>query len=173
MDFSHNSVIDRLVSDPRHRNLGIEATLRGHVPRGAAEPATEGRRAMGAAARYAERIGKFEEDGRPLPRLRHHALWMLHNCVAHPLLAATGRNVPTLAIKFHELTSLWLNHVGAVVRPSGRRRVTSSPVPKVKKTGFWLLHNIVAHAAIGLLPCKATFDLHDWTARAMNVPGWV
>ena len=173
MDFRHDSVVERLMSGPRPRNLGIEAALRGHARPVDTTPTPEARRSMGAAARYTERIGRFERDGRPLPRLRHHGLWMLHNCVAHPFLAAAGQHVPPLAIEFHELTSLWLNHVDAVVRPSGRHRVISSPVPEVKKTGLWMLHNIVAHAAIGLLPCKATFGLHDWSARAMNVPGWV
>jgi hypothetical protein len=192
----------------------------------------------GARKRYVARIGKFIEDGRPLPRLRHHALWMLHNCVAHPLLAAAGTDVPLLAVEFHELTSQWLNRqpyerrptpadffpsakpkaraasasstdrgvaphefawagsLGRVERsgpgpveplcdvcflpedqhpPSNRprRRTLSVRPPKVRNGALWALHNVVAHLAIGLVPCKTTFDLHDWSARVMDVPGWV
>jgi hypothetical protein len=63
MDFRHDSVIDRLVSDPRPRNLGIEAALRGHVRPVDAKPIPEARRSMGAAARYTERVAMFEKDG--------------------------------------------------------------------------------------------------------------
>jgi len=125
------------------------------------------------------RIGKFEKDGRPVPRLRHHALWLLHNCVAHPLLAVMGKNVSPVAVEFHELTSQWLNHKTNPRWPSPPfekaryRYVVEFQMPEVKKTGFWVLHNVVAHTAIGLLPCRATFDLHDWTAKKMEVPHWV
>lgn len=41
-------------------------------------------------------------------------------------------------------------------------------VPWVKYRLWWLLHNTIAHTAIGLSPCRATFDFHDYTARKMH-----
>ena len=168
----------------RTRNLGIEAGLRGHSRAPSVAPPHKPPRSsesnVGAQARYSARLRRFVEDGRPLPKLRHHALWMLHNCVAHPLLAAAGKAVSPLAVEFHELTSLWLDHQrlgrqGISEGPNGpgRSRVLSFRLPEVRESGPWMLHNIAAHVAIGLLPCKATFDLHDWSARVMGVPGWV
>jgi hypothetical protein len=130
----------------------------------------------GAQERYVERIRRFRKDGRSWPRLRHHALWLLHNCVAHPLLAVRGRHVPLLAVELHELTSQWLNHEDATffkVSSPWIHRSLEPTVPKVERTGMWTVHNVLAHMAIGLLPCKRTFSWHDRSARAMNVPGWV
>jgi hypothetical protein len=139
------------------RNLGIEAGIADEQG--------------GSAERYRARIPKFEDDGKPLPKLRHHALWMLHNLVAHPVLGV----LPTEpAIEFHELTSMWLNHVAPPVvgeRTFFRNIRGSKPV--IERPALWALHNLVGHVAIGLLPCKATFKLHDWTAKLMRVPGWV
>jgi len=133
----------------------------------------------GAEKRFDERIGLFVKDGDPMPRVRHHMLWLLHNCVAHPLLAVAGKNVPPLAVEFHELTSLWLNHKpfgSGPVLPGEKqkfRHVVEFTMPKVERPFVWALHNLVAHTMIGLAPCKATFKFHDWTARLMDVPGWV
>lgn len=41
-------------------------------------------------------------------------------------------------------------------------------LPRVQHHFWWLLHNLVAHPAIGLVPVKATFDFHDWTSRKLN-----
>ena len=134
---------------------------------------------QGAQARYTARIEQFEKDGRPLPRLRHRALWLLHNCIAHPLLALAGERVATVAVEFHELTSQWLNHREPGTRPTRPRepiiqaRVIQFEMPKVENPGMWMLHNLVSHPAIGLWPSKVTFDLHDWTAKLMDVPNWV
>lgn len=121
--------------------------------------------ASASEARYKLRLAKFRGDGRRWPRLRHHALWLLHNCVAHPLLALTTSDP---AIELHELTSQWLNH-------EDRKNVRVIRVlrPKVQTRGAWILHNLVAHVAIGTLPCTATFRFHDKTAQQMGVPGWV
>jgi len=125
----------------------------------------------GSEFRYLERIRKFEEDGKPLPHLRHAALWFVHNVVAHPLLALSPSEP---AVEFHELTSHWLNHVApARVSPRHTARILHAEMPKVSKKPLWVLHNAISHVAIGVFPCKTTFDLHDWTARLMNVPGWM
>ena len=147
------------------RNLGIEAGLGHDVTE---KPKGKG----GSAERYRVRLPKFEVDGRPLPRLRHHALWLLHNCVAHPVLALSP-SVP--AIEFHELTSAWLNHVAPLTGPSGSlfMRTVKVRKPEIEKPVRWAVHNLLSHVAIGLLPCEATFKLHDVTASWMAVKGWV
>jgi hypothetical protein len=138
---------------------------------------TEAGRSAGSARRYVARRDLFNHDGDPLPRARHHILWILHNCVAHPLLAF-GATQP--AVEFHELTSQWLNAkppAQGAVRPNRplptTTRVLQTRIPEVTKPFAWVLHNVVAHTAIGLAPCKATFAFHDWSAKKMNVPGWV
>lgn len=40
--------------------------------------------------------------------------------------------------------------------------------PVYKHHAWWLVHNCVAHPLIGFLPCKATFDFHDWTYKKIN-----
>lgn len=116
----------------------------------------------GAADRYTARIGLFERDGRPRPRLRHAALWLLHNCVAHPLLAVA----PGIVTRdLHDLSSDWLNHQFS--------NGATAPVPKPGDRAWWFLHNAVAHPLIGVLPSKWTFAFHDESARRMKTRGWV
>lgn len=50
-----------------------------------------------------------------------------------------------------------------------RFRERVSPLPTLRHTGWWWLHNCVAHMAIGLAPCAATFRLHDWTSKRLNL----
>lgn len=125
--------------------------------------------AEGSLERFNIRRRYFQNDKRPYPELRHAALWFLHNCVAHPILAAS----PTvMAAEFHELTSQWLRHDEW---NAGKRtlRIRVPPDVPPERRAAWVLHNVVAHCAIGLVPCKATFDFHDKTAKAMDVEGWV
>lgn len=124
--------------------------------------------AEGAQERFNIRRRYFRNDKKPHPELRHAALWFLHNCVAHPILAVRPG---MLAAEFHELTSQWLQHRAW---DAGNRRLhVHKPEVTPAKRAAWVLHNLVAHVAIGLVPCKATFDFHDKTATAMNVDGWV
>lgn len=116
--------------------------------------------------RFAYRLSKFKADGLRWPRTRHWFYWSLHNLVAHPTLGLIPNRA---AIEFHELTSDWLNKRYEEI---GTDRVVAE-LPKIPSRSWWLLHNIVAHAAIGLLPCRPTFALHDWSAKKMGVPQWV
>lgn len=149
---------------PGRRNVGLEAGMRNTTK-------TQHEVPKGARERHQERIRKFVADGDPLPRLRHHAFWLLHNCVAHPVLGLTAKDP---AIEFHELTSAWLNHVApAVQRGPVMYRQFKATRPEIKNPLLWVLHNCVAHVAIGFVPSKATFAFHDWTAELMQVDGWV
>lgn len=40
--------------------------------------------------------------------------------------------------------------------------------PVYKHHVWWLIHNCVAHPLIGIVPCKKTFDFHDWTSKKIN-----
>ena len=40
-------------------------------------------------------------------------------------------------------------------------------VPVIRHRFLWILHNNVAHWAMGLFPCPTTFAFHDWTSRKM------
>ena len=46
---------------------------------------------------------------------------------------------------------------------------TNKSFPRTRHAFWWLLHNCVAHIAIGLVPVKASFALHDWTSKKLNL----
>ena len=128
--------------------------------------------------RYEARKRLFEDDGLPHPHLRHWALWVLHNAVVHPLL---GLRTSHATLQFHELTSQLLNHRHPGTHGTRANRIWHTTVtyrwprvdPSPKARFLWAFHNIVAHTAIGLVPCGSTFALHDLTAELMDVQGWV
>lgn len=89
------------------------------------------------------------------------AWWVVHNCIAHPLL---GLRVAKPTVWFHDWTSMRLNK---------RDHLRPSPMPEVSRGDLWAWHNIAGHLAIGLVPCPATFAFHDRTSSSMNVRHWV
>ncbi len=119
----------------------------------------------GAQKRFSERLIKFETDGKPNPELRHAALWLIHNCVAHPLLGLLPGQHTT---ELHELTSCWLNKF-----PVQDLDMVMAPTITDENRGWWLFHNLIAHVFIGVAPIQEAFDLHDWSATKMGVKGWV
>lgn len=42
--------------------------------------------------------------------------------------------------------------------------------PWVAHTFWWFVHNCIAHPLIGILPCRHTFDFHDWSSERMHRP---
>jgi len=113
-----------------------------------------------AGLRYYRRRKAFMTDGRPLGKARHHALWLLHNVVAHPLLGIAP-NEATVAL--HQITSAWLNKEPYVPRD----------VPEIPDLFAWRIHNIVAHVLIGVSPTIRAFNYHDLSAEDMGVKHWV
>lgn len=111
--------------------------------------------------RYLERQVAFARRFGVAGRLLHAGAWMLHNCVAHPLLGLLpGR----WTLRLHDRTADWLNLSPAPTR---------APAPQIGDRRAWVLHNCVAHPLMGLAPLGISFDLHDTTADDMDVPGWV
>lgn len=47
-------------------------------------------------------------------------------------------------------------------RKAGRR------FPVSQHYAWWIIHNCIAHLAIGLLPHRLTFQFHDWTSKKLN-----
>src|SRR5580698_6841115 len=41
-------------------------------------------------------------------------------------------------------------------------------VKRVPHTFWWLVHNNIAHALIGILPVRVTFKFHDWTSHKLH-----
>lgn len=41
-------------------------------------------------------------------------------------------------------------------------------LPFLRHYGWWLLHNIVAHVCLGLLPFGPFFRFHDWTSTKLG-----
>lgn len=76
--------------------------------------------------------------------------------------------------RFHKRQRVWQGFepfdpdmVSAAPNP---KTFTINPkeLPRVKHYIWWLIHNCVAHPAIGLVPVKVAFDFHDWTSRKLN-----
>lgn len=96
-------------------------------------------------------------------KLEHHVWWLLHNCVAHPILGIFPNTFKS--VDFHSLTSDWLNN--------NKIKRGYLSLPKITDQSCWVLHNVIAHTLIGIFPCRLTFEFHDKTAEKMNVKGWV
>jgi hypothetical protein len=54
----------------------------------------------GSEGRYHARIETFEEQQKPV--IKHHVWWLMHNCVAHPLM---GLMPVKVFFDFHDYTS--------------------------------------------------------------------
>ena len=109
---------------------------------------------------FARQLLFAEQHGR-LGRLIHILAWLLHNCIAHPILGL----IPCRAsVWLHDRTADWLN-----LSPTPTR----SALPQIPSYRAWLLHNCVAHPAMGLAPLRAAFTAHDHTAATMKVEGWL
>lgn len=138
-------------------SLAAELAKRTSVSRVAPERTSQGR--------YHQRIALWTAGRERLARvaasLEHRAWWLLHNLVAHPLLAVVQR---PRTVALHDWTSRRLN------RDDG---LAASTIPRPERRLWWILHNLVAHPAIGLVPCGITFRWHDITARRMRVAGWI
>ncbi len=116
---------------------------------------------MSSEDRYRFRKMHWAHSGKRLAQTRHHAWWVLHNVISHPLLGV----LPTSsAIWFHDWTSKHLN---------GRKLLRESPKPLINNRGAWVWHNVMGHLAIGLVPCELSFKFHDRSAEAMYESEWV
>ena len=40
--------------------------------------------------------------------------------------------------------------------------------PRLTHKLHWLLHNVIIHPLLGILPCKATIRFHDLSSKALN-----
>ncbi len=58
---------------------------------------------------------------------------------------------------------------GAELRFQKRiKEFKSEAKPIYKHHSWWFVHNCIAHPLIGVIPCKSTFDFHDWTSKKIN-----
>lgn len=57
-----------------------------------------------SSERFKSRIENYRQ--RDLPAWMHHAWWVLHNCVAHPMIGICPVEV---AFRFHDYTSRKIN----------------------------------------------------------------
>lgn len=115
----------------------------------------------GSQKRYWFRQLDWNDTGKSFPMVRHHFWWLLHNCVAHPLL---GIWVSKHTVWFHDWTSKHLNV---------RREIFQSPMPEIPDRWSWIYHNVVGHILIGLFPIENVFLYHDLTADDMGVEDWL
>ena len=69
---------------------------------------------------------------------------------------------------FDEPKAERLGSYGRFWERQDRFKKDGEPLPKLRHHAWWLLHNIAAHTAIGLVPTEATFQFHDWTSRRLN-----
>lgn len=114
-----------------------------------------------AAARFAERRRAMRACYGTMGEVVHLAAWLLHNCVAHPLL---GVLPCAWTIWLHDRTADWLN-----LSPVATR----SDAPVISSRMRWLVHNCIAHPVMGVAPGARAFARHEQTAERMGVEGWV
>lgn len=150
---------------PRHssKNANKSKTQRARVEalRAAREAAVVDA-AERAEDRYRHRAWRYQERyGVVAGPLLHRLAWLVHNCIAHPVL---GVAPSALAVKLHDKTADVLNLADAP---------TASPLPTVERPLSWLVHNCVAHPLIGLAPRPRWMAWHDTTADDMNERDWI
>ncbi len=114
-----------------------------------------------AASRFAERRHALRACYGWFGDVVHVASWLVHNCIAHPLL---GVAPCAWTVWLHDATADWLN-----LSPE----VTESNLPVIEDRWAWLVHNCIAHPWMGIAPGGRAFSRHDKTADAMGVDGWV
>lgn len=61
---------------------------------------------IGSYGRFKERIKKFKDKHTDFPRVRHGFWWVMHNCVAHPII---GVLPVKKSFDFHDFTSDKIN----------------------------------------------------------------
>ena len=71
-------------------------------------------------------------------------------------------------IGFDEYETEDLGSHGRFYERLNRFKYDGRSFPRVRHHFWWLLHNCVAHMAIGLAPIAMTFVFHDWTSRKLN-----
>jgi hypothetical protein len=114
-----------------------------------------------AESRYFARQLRFAARHGRLGRVIHALAWLLHNCIAHPLL---GLLPCSASVWVHDRSADWLNL--SPIR-------TRSALPQISSYRAWLVHNCITHPAIGLAPLRGTFAAHDRSAEHMQVEGWL
>lgn len=58
--------------------------------------------------------------------------------------------------------------LGSAKRFESRMAKNPHPASKIRHLGWWVVHNVVSHPLIGLLPFRWAFDFHDWTSVKLN-----
>ena len=114
-----------------------------------------------AAERFFERQLIFAHRHGRAGRLTHALAWLVHNCLAHPILGLFPSR-PSLWL--HDRTADWLNQSPTPTRSSR---------PQIHDRRAWLVHNCLAHPAMGLAPMGLAFRAHDRSAQDMKVEGWI
>ncbi|MFT5681846.1 MAG: hypothetical protein ACI8RZ_002764 [Myxococcota bacterium] len=115
----------------------------------------------GVSDRYTTRQARFVQRHGRSGRVWHAGAWLVHNCIAHPLL---GLKPGATTLRIHDRTADWLNLAATPSR---------SEPPQLGRRRDWLVHNCIAHPLMGLAPATTLFHLHDTTAEDMGVPGWI
>ncbi len=122
--------------------------------------------------RYWARIKRFKLLGRPVKE--HHLWWLIHNCVAHPMVGLVPKGY---AVRFHDYSSDKLNLPTSSDRKKGVRERFSahSPIPVIpwRRRPAWIYHHVVVHSLLGLWPSPTVFAAHDQSAKTLGVEGWV
>jgi hypothetical protein len=77
--------------------------------------------------------------------------------------------------RFHERMQNWKEGTPekvSVVEPKVEETYSAPKIvrriPLVQHYFWWMIHNLVAHPMIGLLPIKVSFRFHDWTSHKLN-----
>lgn len=117
-------------------------------------------------------VSDFKGKKKLVQTLKHYGWWIVHNFIAHPLLAFLYKL--EISVKIHDWTSQKLNKINGTMHTSIQSTfLHNCPLPNPQNIWWWIIHNLIIHPLIGIIPCKITFNLHDLSAKNMKTPGWV
>lgn len=112
--------------------------------------------------RFKDRLKNYGDNNRSI--FNHYKWWFIHNVIAHPLLIFIfNKSLTKQVVKLHDYTSDKLSLGNSI----------NSTYPEPQNKLWWIIHNLIIHPLIGIVPCKITFSWHDISARKMKTYGWM
>ena len=69
---------------------------------------------------------------------------------------------------FDEEEAIELGSAGRFQARIEKFRIAGKRFPLLQHYAWWVIHNAGAHVFLAAVPCKWSFDFHDWTSRKLN-----
>lgn len=69
---------------------------------------------------------------------------------------------------FNEEEAKQLGSAGRFKARIEKFKSNGAKFPRTQHYFWWIIHNLLAHGALAIIPCSYTFRFHDWTSRKLN-----